>query len=250
MNIAVLTIFPQMFDAVLENGISARAVDKGALALKLWNPRDFTEDKHRAVDDRPYGGGAGMLLKPEPLARAIDSAKQENAGQVIYLSPQGEKADQRLLEELAASPELILLAGRYQGIDERIIESRVDREISIGDYVLSGGELAAMVLIEGIARLLPGVLGNELSLQDSFSAFSNSLLDSPHYTRPEVFEGRAVPDVLLSGDHDKIQRWRFMQALGRTHARRPELLAEHELDQEQTELLTMYQLEKNDEQLN
>ena len=245
MKLAVVTIFPQMFDAVIENGISARALDKGALKVSLWNPRDFTEDRHRTVDDRPYGGGAGMLLNPEPLARAIDAAKQENHGPVVYLSPQGEQLNQKLLAELAVLPALILLAGRYEGIDERIVESRVDREISAGDYVLAGGELVAMLLLEGIARLLPGVLGNdESAAQDSFA---DALLDYPHYTRPEVFEGRAVPEVLLSGNHGAIRRWRLMQALGRTEERRPDLLAGRELDREQSELLKAYQSEQGDE---
>ncbi len=263
MRIAVVTIFPRMFDAVTEYGISAQALNKGALALTLWNPRDFTDDRRRTVDDRPYGGGAGMLMKPEPLARAIDAARAETPGPVIYLSPQGERLHQKLLAELAALPALLLLAGRYEGIDERIVQSRVAREVSIGDYVLAGGELAAMVLIEGMARLLPGVLGNDCSArQDSFSAVladgvaesnsdsdsdSDSLLDYPHYTRPEVFEGRAVPPVLLSGDHRAIRRWRLMQALGRTSERRPDLLAGRDLGSEQTDLLNAYQREQGDD---
>ena len=244
-----------MFEAVSENGISAQAMNKGALSLTLWNPRDFTEDRHRSVDDRPYGGGAGMVMKPEPLARAIDAARAggEHDEPVVYLSPQGERLEQRILAELAALPELILLAGRYEGIDQRIVESRVQREISIGDYVLAGGEVAAMVLIEGMARLLPGVLGNAQSAQqDSFSASasgsdSDGLLDCPHYTRPEIFEGRAVPSVLMSGDHEAIRRWRTMQALGRTRERRPDLLAGRELNREQTDLLKAYQWEQDHE---
>jgi len=237
-----------MFNAVLENGISARAVHAGALAVRLWNPRDFTDDAHRTVDQRPYGGGAGMLMKPAPLAAAIDAAKRVNDGPVVYLSPQGERLHQRMLEQLAGLPALILLAGRYEGIDERIVQSRVDREISLGDYVLAGGELAAMVVIEGIARLLPGVLGNQQSArQDSFSAGWQPcpLLDCPHYTRPEVFEGRAVPAVLLSGNHGEIRRWRLMQALGRTSERRPELLAGLKLNRQQRELLKAYRRGKN-----
>lgn len=245
MKLAVVTIFPQMFDAVVENGISARALDKGALQLRLWNPRDFTADRHRTVDDRPYGGGAGMLLCPPPLAKAIDAARAENHAPVVYLSPQGERLDQALLAELAAMPALILLAGRYEGIDERIVESRVEREISIGDYVLAGGELAAMVLMEGIARLLPGVLGNEQSA--ARDSFVDDLLDYPHYTRPVVFEGRAVPEVLLSGDHGAIRRWRLKQSLGRTSQRRPDLLAGRALADEQLELLKAYQSEQGDE---
>ncbi len=247
MDLAVVTIFPQMFDAVAENGISARALDKGALKLKLWNPRDFTADRHRTVDDRPYGGGAGMLMSPAPLAKAIDAATAENHGPVVYLSPQGERLDQGLMAELAALPALILLAGRYEGIDERIVESRVEREISGGDYVLAGGELVAMVLIEGIARLLPGVLGNARSAAEDSFADAEALLDCPHYTRPEVFEGRAVPEVLLSGDHGAIRRWRLMQALGRTAERRPDLLAGRGLDREQSDLLKAYQAEQGDE---
>ncbi len=235
MDIAALSIFPRMFDAVAQHGMVAQAMRKGALALRLWNPRDFTTDAHRAVDDRPYGGGPGMLMKPAPWARAIDAATAANGGPVVYLSPQGARLDHRLMAELAALPALILLAGRYEGIDERIIESRVDREISLGDYVLAGGELAAMVVLEGIARLLPGVLGNALSArQDSFA---EALLDWPQYTRPEVFEGRAVPQVLLSGDHAAIERWRMRQALSRTRDRRPDLLAGRELDREQRDWL-------------
>lgn len=252
MNIAALTIFPRMVEAVLAHGICAQAVSKGALRVQLWNPRDFTTDAHRTVDDRPYGGGAGMLMKPGPLARALDAARRENAGPVVYLSPQGERLNQPLLAELARLPALILLAGRYEGIDERIVQSRVEREISLGDYVLAGGELAALALIEGIARLLPGVLGNPLSARhDSFSAEAGAgegggeesapLLDCPHYTRPEVFEGRAVPAVLLSGDHAAIRRWRRMQALGRTGERRPDLLARRALRADERELLSAYQ---------
>ena len=222
MNIAVLSIFPRMFDALLAHGIAAQAVQKGALTVDTINPRDFTIDKHRAVDDRPFGGGAGMLMKPEPLARAIDSAKRAADRPVIYLSPQGETLSQSTLRELSLLPGAILLAGRYRGIDERIIESRVDREISLGDYILAGGELAAMVLIEGVARLLPGVLGNQQSTVDE--SFTDSLLDAPQYTRPEVFEGRAAPAVLLSGDHAQIRQWRRQQSMRRTFERRPDLL--------------------------
>lgn len=266
MDIAALSIFPRMFDAVLEHGICAQAVQKGKLRLRVWNPRDFTSDAHRAVDDRPYGGGAGMLLKPAPLAAAIDAARdaQPAPGPVAYLSPQGARLDQRMLAELARLPALILLAGRYEGIDERIVQTRVDREISLGDYVLPGGELAAMALIEGIARLLPGVLGNAASArEDSFSARDDlaadapgatattataplALLDCPHYTRPEVFEGRAVPAVLLSGDHDAIRRWRLMQSLGRTQERRPDLLAGRALDDEHADLLRAYRASRCD----
>lgn len=223
MNIAVVTLFAGMFRAVSEFGISARAVRQGALQLRLWNPRDFTEDAHRSVDDKPYGGGAGMVMKPRPLARAIDAARRENDGPVVYLSPQGARLTQPMLQELAATPAMILVCGRYAGIDERIVDSRVTREISLGDYVLSGGELAAMALIDGVVRLLPGVLGNADSAgNDSFAA---GLLCGPQYTRPEVFEGRAVPEVLVRGDHQAIRQWRARQAQARTRARRPDLLA-------------------------
>lgn len=223
MNIAVITLFAGMFRAVSEFGISARAIDKGALKLNFWNPRDFSEDAHRSVDDRPYGGGAGMVLSAPPLSRAIDAAKKENSGEVIYLSPQGKRLTQKILQELADTPEIILLAGRYAGIDERVVESRVAREISLGDYILAGGECAAMVLIEGIARLLPGVLGNAESAQQD--SFADDLLDCPQYTRPEIFEGLEVPQILLSGDHQAIRRWRSQQSLTRTRARRPDLLS-------------------------
>ncbi len=240
-----------MFDAVLEFGITRQAVEKGLLKLILWNPRDYTEDRHRTVDDRPYGGGPGMLMKPEPLARCIDDARISNSGSnpgpVVYLSPQGDLLNQQLVEELADYTDLTLLAGRYEGIDERVIESRVDREVSIGDYVLAGGEIPAMTIIDAIARLLPGVLGNDLSAsQDSFS---NGLLDCPHYTRPECFEGLNVPQILLSGDHEKIRQWRLNQSIAKTGERRPDLLErvnleEGEFDTEQIKLLKEFQLER------
>lgn len=223
MQISVITIFPRMFDAVTEHGICARAIEKGALQVRRFDPRDFTDDRRRAADDRPYGGGPGMLMKPQPLARAIDAALEGGAAPVVYMSPQGEPLTQTLLAEFARMPNVIFLAGRYQGIDQRVIDSRVTREVSLGDYILPGGELAAMALIEGIARLLPGVLGNEMSA--AADSFSDELLDCPQYTRPEVFEGRAVPAVLLSGDHAAVQRWRMQQRLHRTRARRPDLLA-------------------------
>lgn len=222
MHIDVISIFPEMFRVISGYGITRIAQEKGAMDLRVSNPREYAEGLHRAVDDRPYGGGPGMVMKAEPLARCVDQLKHSNSGPVIYLSPQGELLNQNLVEELAGSPELILLAGRYEGVDERVIETRVDREISIGDYILAGGEIAAMVLIESMSRLLPGVLGNELSAkQDSFSS---GLLDCPHFTRPEVFEGRAVPEVLLSGDHERIRRWRDEQAMAKTRIRRPDLI--------------------------
>ena len=226
MQIDVITLFPQMFDAVRSYGISRIAIEKSGLSLDCFNPRDFTEDRYRTVDDRPYGGGPGMVLMVEPLAKCIDAVKARNAGPVIYLSPQGERLHQRLVAELSALPALILLSGRYEGIDERIVDSRVDREISIGDYVLAGGEIPAMVVIEAVARLLPDVLGNPLSARQE--SFENDLLDCPHYTRPEVFEGESVPAVLLSGHHEKIQQWRAEQSLKRTKRRRPDLFGDDE----------------------
>ncbi len=252
MEINVISIFPRMFDAVVEFGMTRQAIEKGLLKLDLWNPRDYTEDAHRAVDDRPYGGGPGMLMMPAPLARCIDAAKSSAAhsAPVVYLSPQGDLLNQALVAELADYASLTLIAGRYEGIDERIISSRVDREISIGNYVLAGGEMPAMVIIDTIARILPGVLGNDLSArQDSFS---NGLLDCPHYTRPACFEGVNVPPVLLSGDHEKISQWRFNQALIKTSMRRPDLLECMSDDgaTEQIKLLKEFQLEQQDDEYN
>lgn len=250
MEISVISIFPKMFDAVAEYGMTRQAIDKGLLKLDLRDPRDYTRDRHRSVDDRPYGGGPGMLMKPGPLARCIDSAKVSNPGPVVYMSPQGELFNQDTAAEFAEYPGLTLIAGRYEGIDERVIETRVDREVSIGDYVLAGGELPAMIVIDTIARLLPGVLGNDLSArQDSFAS---GLLDFPHYTRPECFEGLNVPGVLLSGNHENIRKWRFKQAVTRTHERRPDLLkrvnlAKYENDFEQSNLLKKFQLEHKDD---
>ncbi len=240
MRIDVVTLFPEMFEAIRGSGIPRRAIERGLLTLQMWNPRDFTFDRHRTVDDRPYGGGPGMVMQFEPLRDALCAvhAADEAKASVIYLSPQGRKLDQAGVQELAQRPRLILLAGRYEGIDERLIESEVDEEWSIGDYVLSGGELAAMVMIDAVTRLLPGALGHQDSAdQDSFSS---GLLDYPHYTRPEVIDGRAVPAVLLSGDHAAIARWRMKQALGRTWLRRPELLEPAGLSEEQQKLLAEY----------
>ena len=236
MHIGVITLFPEMFDAVTRSGVTRRAFEGGVYELVLWNPRDFTSDRHQTVDDRPYGGGPGMVMKIEPLRAAITAARNElPQARVIYLSPQGRKFDQRGAEELAQREQLILVAGRYEGIDERLVETEIDEEWSIGDYVLSGGELAAMVLIDATTRLLPGALNDEQSAQQD--SFTDGLLDCAHYTRPEVFEGRRVPEVLLGGNHAAIRRWRLKQALGRTWLRRPELLALRELDDEQRRLL-------------
>ncbi|GMR07755.1 MAG: tRNA (guanosine(37)-N1)-methyltransferase TrmD [Gammaproteobacteria bacterium] len=240
MRVDVITLFPELVREVTRVGITSRAVKQGLLELKLWNPRDFTRDKNRRVDDRPYGGGPGMLMQVQPLRDSVHAAKEAAAEpdkktRTIYVSPQGKPLTQDMLAGFAKCEHLILVAGRYEGVDERFIETEVDEEVSIGDYVISGGELAAMVIIDGITRLLPGALGDEDSAdQDSFV---DGLLDHPHYTRPEEVAGACVPKVLLSGDHDAIRRWRKKQALGRTWLRRPDLLERLELDEQQQELL-------------
>jgi tRNA (guanine37-N1)-methyltransferase len=233
----VVTLFPPMLEAVSGYGITGRALERGIVELGVWNPRDYTHDRHRTVDDRPYGGGPGMLMKVQPLRDALHEARAAHNGRshVIYLSPQGRALDQAGVEELSQHEHLVLLAGRYEGVDERLIETEVDEEWSIGDYVLSGGELAAMVVIDAVTRLMPGALGHEGSAEQD--SFSDGLLDCPHYTRPEVFEQRQVPAVLLSGDHAAIARWREKQALGRTWLRRPDLLAKTELSEQQQQLL-------------
>ena len=250
MHFHVITLFPEMVEQMTSQGVLGRAIRQGLVGLDCLNPRDFTHDRHRTVDDRPYGGGPGMLMKVQPLADAITAAKQQSRAdaKVIYLSPQGRRLDQRQVRRLAAAgrdSDFILIAGRYEGIDERLIEMYVDEEISIGDYVISGGELAATVLIDAIARMLPGVLGDDDSAQQD--SFMQGLLDCPHYTRPEEIDGRRVPDVLLGGDHSAIARWRLKQALGRTWLRRPDLLQEmlHDrgLDEEQQKLLAEFQRE-------
>ncbi len=240
MWIGVISLFPEMFEAIEGSGITRRAIEGDLLKLRTWNPRDFATDKHRTVDDKPYGGGPGMLMKVEPLKAAIDAAKTE-AGEdvkVIYLSPQGTPLTQAKLEEYAGNKELILVAGRYEGIDERLMKSVIDEEVSIGDYVLSGGELPAMVLIDGITRLLPGAVGDRESVEQD--SFSDGLLDFPQYTRPETVDGLEVPEVLMSGDHEKIARWRKMQALGRTFERRPDLIDQQLLTDEEKQLLNEY----------
>lgn len=237
MRIDVITLFPEMFEVLRRHGVVGRAMQRGEVQLGLWNPRDYTHDVHRSVDDRPYGGGPGMVMRVEPLRDALHAARGADRapGSVLYLSPQGRPLDQQGLRELAARQRLLLVCGRYEGVDERFIETEVDEEWSIGDYVLSGGELAAMVLIDGMVRLLPGVLGHaDSAAQDSFF---DGLLDHPHYTRPESLDGRAVPAVLRGGDHGAIRRWRLKQALGRTWLRRPELLERLELDAEKRQLL-------------
>lgn len=245
MRVAMVSLFPEMLGLVRDLGVTGRAVRDERLSLTAINPRDYTLDRHRSVDDRPYGGGPGMVMRPEPLAAALEAGR-EYAGDgatVIYLSPQGQRFDHGRAKELAELPGMVLLAGRYEGVDERLIRSAVDEELSIGDYVLSGGELAALVVIDAVARLLPGVLGHEDSAAED--SFAQGLLDCPHFTRPEQYEGQGVPEVLLSGDHAAIRRWRLKQALGRTWERRPDLLEaleqKRQLTAEEQKLLAEYQ---------
>jgi tRNA (guanine37-N1)-methyltransferase len=237
MQIAVVSIFPELVAQIGAYGVVGRARERGLLALDCVNPRDFTQDVHRTVDDRPYGGGPGMVMKYEPVAAAIGSARQSmpDGSPVVYLSPQGRVFDQDEASRLAGLPGVIFLSGRYEGIDERLIESEVDEELSIGDFVLSGGEIPAMAVIDAVCRLLPGVLGDAESAQQD--SFMSGLLDHPHYTRPEEIDGRRVPAVLLSGDHARIARWRLKQSLGRSFLRRPDLVRKLQLSKEQRELL-------------
>ncbi len=240
MQMQVVTIFPEMVLTIAEYGVVGRAVERGLVTLGCQDPRDFADDAHRTVDDRPYGGGPGMVMKYGPAAAAIAAAKETlpEGSPVICLSPQGRLFDQATAQRFAGLPGIVLLAGRYEGIDERLIESQVDEELSLGDFVLSGGEIAAMAVVDAVARLLPGVLGDETSAsQDSFM---EGLLDHPHYTRPEEIEGRRVPEVLLSGDHARIARWRYQQALGRSFERRPDLVEKLDLNDEQKKLLDEY----------
>ncbi len=249
MNIVLITLFPELIQQATGFGVLGRAIKQGQIKLHCFNPRDYAEDKHRTVDDRPYGGGPGMLMKVEPLAKSIANAKEvlSSTAKVVYLSPQGMPLNQqRVINTAATVADLVLIAGRYEGIDERIIASLIDEEWSIGDYVLSGGEFAALVVVDAVARLLPGVLGDdESAIQDSFM---QGLLDCPHYTRPENITGLAVPDVLLSGDHKAIKRWRLKQSLGRTWLRRPDLLdtvknKPSQWDAEKADLLAEFQAE-------
>jgi len=246
LTVDAVTLFPEMFTALTGSGMPRKGLEVGAWSLQCWNPRDFATDNYRTVDDRPYGGGPGMVMLPGPLAAAIGAAKARQAAagvaksRVVYLSPQGAPLTHGRVKALAESEEgLILLCGRYEGVDERLLERCVDEEISIGDFVVSGGELPAMLLVDAVVRQLPGVLNDAQSAeQDSFVA---GLLDCPHYTRPEVYEDTRVPDVLLSGNHEKIRRWRLMMALGRTWRRRPDLLEGRQLTKEEAQLLKEYQ---------
>jgi tRNA (guanine37-N1)-methyltransferase len=249
MRFDVITLFPEMFAAVTQYGVTRRAAEQSRFQLHTWNPRDYTSDNHRTVDDRPYGGGPGMVMLAEPLTLSIDAAKHAQAAAgtnkncVIHLSPQGRTLNHAtVLDLLARYDGLILLASRYEGVDERLIRQQVDEEISIGDYVLSGGELAAMVLIDSLVRQLPGVLGDAASAQQD--SFVSGLLDCPHYTRPEVYNGEGIPEVLLSGHHAEIEKWRLKQSLGRTAERRPDLLAARQFTQQEARLLAQYQQEQ------
>ncbi len=236
----VISLFPEMFKAVSESGVTSRAVKRGLIDINVWNPRDFTHDKYQTVDDKPYGGGPGMLMKVQPLADAISAARlQAPPGtKVVYMSPQGERLSHSLVTRFHNWGSLILIAGRYEGIDERILQKEVDLEVSIGDYVLSGGEIPAMCVIDAVSRMVPGVLGDIRNAYED--SFADGLLHFPQYTRPEVVNGMGVPEVLMSGNHEKIRRWRLQQALARTYERRPDLLQSRLLNREEQELLCEY----------
>ena len=224
MKFDIITLFPEMFSAIQEEGVIARAMKSSLISINTWQLRDFSSNKYKNVDEKPYGGGAGMVMQVKPIRDCITKIKQSSPNtRVIYLSPQGKKLDQDLVEELETFESITMLCGRYEGVDERVIENDIDIEISIGDYVISGGELAAMVVIDAISRRIPGVLGNEVSLKDSFT---DHLLDFPHYTRPEVIDGQSVPKALLSGDQSKIDAWRLEQSIKKTKQKRPDLLVE------------------------
>jgi len=237
----VVTLFPEMFSAISKSGITSRALEAGLWRLQTWNPRDFTSDNYRTVDDRPYGGGPGMVMLAGPLEKALDAARAAGGGRVVYLSPQGRKLEHRKVMEIAKETSVTLLCGRYEGVDERLLARRVDEELSLGDFVLSGGELAAMALIDAVVRQLPGALGDEQSVLEE--SFADGLLDCPQYTRPELYAGERVPEVLLSGHHDNIRRWRLKQSLGRTWLRRPELLQARTMSEEEKGLLGEFQRE-------
>ena len=238
----VVTLFPEMFTAVSASGITGRALEAGLWSLTTWNPRDFATDNYRTVDERPYGGGPGMVMLAEPLERALDAVRQSGgSGKTIFLSPQGRKLDHPRVMEMTQERAVTLLCGRYEGVDERLLRRRVDEEISIGDFVLSGGELAAMALMDAVVRQLPGAVGDSASVAEE--SFADGLLDCPQYTRPETYRGERVPAVLLSGHHENIRRWRLKQALGRTWLRRPDLLAVRRLNDEESRLLEEFRQE-------
>lgn len=237
----VVTLFPEMFAAVTASGITRKALEAGLWRLQTWNPRDFTTDNYRTVDDRPYGGGPGMVMLAEPLEKALDAAQAAGGGKVIFLSPQGRKLDHAKVMEMSGRQAVTLLCGRYEGVDERLVRRRVDEELSLGDFVLSGGELAAMAVIDAVVRQLPGALGDGQSAAEE--SFAGGLLDCPQYTRPENYAGEGIPAVLLSGHHEQIRRWRLKQALGRTWLRRPELIAARRLNDEELELLEEFKRE-------
>ncbi len=247
MQIDIITLFPEMVLNLAKFGITGRAIDKGLVSIKTINPRDFSNSQNRRIDDRPYGGGPGMVMQYEPLQKAISKAVENSNGaisHIVCLSPQGKQLKQADIERLGLFPHLVLVAGRYEGIDERLIEAKVDEEISLGDFVVSGGELPAMALVDALIRCIPGALGHDdSSLQDSFV---DGLLDCPHYTRPESIDGHDVPDVLLSGNHKDIQRWRMKQSLGRTYLRRPDLIDKAKLSVEQQDLLAEFIQEQQD----
>lgn len=243
MRFDMVTLFPEMLRDAALHGVTGRALEKGLVELRLWNPRDFTHDRHRTVDDRPYGGGPGMVMKVEPLRDTLRAVRADapTHAKTIYLSPQGKLLNQEAVIRFSECPRLILLAGRYEGVDERLLDAEIDEEWSIGDYVLSGGELAALVLFDAVVRLLPGVLGHaDSAAQDSHMA---GLLDCPHYTRPEVVDGQGIPEILQSGNHEAIRRWRLKQSLGRTWLRRPDLLAQAQIGAERKQLLEEFQFE-------
>jgi tRNA (guanine37-N1)-methyltransferase len=250
MQFDVVSLFPEMFAALTQSGVTRRAFEQQRWGLQIWNPRDFTQDRHRTVDDRPYGGGPGMVMMAKPLEATINAAKQRQielglpSPRVVFMSPQGKPLTHERAMALKNEPGLVILCGRYEAVDQRLLDRCVDEEISLGDFVLSGGELPAMVLIDGVTRLLPGALGHvDSAEQDSFT---DGLLDCPHYTRPEVYEGRRVPDVLLSGNHEHIRRWRLQQSLGRTAERRADLLDGRSLSGEEQNLLAEYLRQRND----
>ena len=243
MRITTICLHPEMVLGAFQGGVCGRALESGIAALDCVNPRDFTEDAHRSVDDRPYGGGPGMVLRPEPLLAAVRAARKAAppGAPVMFLTPQGKRFTQLRARELAAGAGMILVAGRYEGFDERVLDMEADEELSLGDFVLSGGELAACAVIDAVVRLLPGALGHERSAEED--SFSSGLLDFPQYTRPSIVEGRAVPEVLLGGDHGRVRAWRLKQSLGRTWMRRPDLLAGRRLNDQERLLLEEFQFE-------